>query len=71
MMLNGDSGNETVGGSGGYRCDARMNALGGVVSVGYDWPVAANAPLSMGLRLSAETADFRDTPAIGLPAFRH
>ncbi len=62
---------ETFGGSGAWRCDARRNALGGAVSMGYDWPVAEGAPVSMGVRLSAEAANFAATPAIGLPAFRH
>lgn len=58
-------------GNGGYRCDARMNALGGVVSLGYDWPVAADAPVAVGIRLSAEAANFGSTHSIALPAFRH
>jgi hypothetical protein len=62
---------ETFGGSGAWRCDARMNALGGSVSMGYDWPVAEGSPVSMGVRLSAEAANFDATPSIGLPAFRH
>ena len=71
ILLDGNPPEGTISGSGGYRCDARQNALGGVVSVGYDWPVTTQAPVSMGLRLSAEAAGFQDTPAIGLPAFRH
>jgi hypothetical protein len=70
-MLDNDSDTETFGGSGGYRCDARMKALGGVVSVGYNWPVARGAPVAVGLRLTAEAANFGATQAIGLPAFRH
>jgi hypothetical protein len=62
---------ETVGGSGAYRCDARMKALGGVVSAGYDWSVSRDKPVSVGIRLSAEAANFGPTSAIGLPAFRH
>jgi hypothetical protein len=68
--FDGDS-QGTIEGSGNYRCGARKNALGGMVSVGYDWPVAAEAPVTMGVRLTAEAAGFHDTPAIGLPAFRH
>lgn len=59
-----------IGGSGGYVCDGHKNALGGMVSVGYDWRVSTQAPVSMGVRLSAEAADFSAGP-IGLPAFRH
>jgi hypothetical protein len=62
---------DTIGGTGGYRCDDRKKALGGALSVGYDWPVADGAPVSMGLRLSGEAANFSATPAVGLPAFRH
>jgi hypothetical protein len=62
---------ETITGSGAYVCDARMKALGGAVSAGYDWPVSPGKPVSVGLRLSAEAADFGATRAIGLPAFRH
>jgi hypothetical protein len=62
---------ETFGGSGAWRCDARVKALGGAVSMGYDWAVARDSPLSMGVRLSAEAANFGATPVIGLPAFRH
>jgi hypothetical protein len=69
--LDDDQYGETLGGSGAYRCDARMKALGGVLSVGYDWPVSPNRPVSVGLRLSAEAANFGPTPALGLPAFRH
>jgi hypothetical protein len=69
--LDDDQYGETVGGSGAYRCDARMKALGGVVSVGYDWPVSRDKPVSVGMRLSAEAANFGSTRAIGLPAFQH
>jgi hypothetical protein len=69
--LDGDVDEGSDSGSGAYRCDARMRALGGVVSVGYDWPVSANRPITAGLRLTAEAANFGATPAIGLPAFRH
>ena len=57
------------GGSGGYRCDAKKGALGVALSAGYDWPAAG--PVSMGVRLTAEGANFSAIPAIGLPAFRH
>jgi hypothetical protein len=60
-----------IGGSGGYLCDAHKNALGGTVSVGYDWRVSTRAPVSMGLRLSAEAAGFSAEGPVGLPAFRH
>jgi hypothetical protein len=70
VALDGDA-DETFGGGGAWRCDARMKALGGAVSVGYDWPVAEGEPVSVGLRLSAEAANFGPTPAIGLPGFKH
>ncbi|MEO6080605.1 MAG: hypothetical protein ABIQ86_12595 [Steroidobacteraceae bacterium] len=56
---------------GAWRCDGRTKALGGAVSMGYDWPAKNRAPVSMGVRLSVEAARFEGTPAIGLPAFRH
>ena len=62
---------ETITGTGATRCDARARATGGAVAVGYDWRVSASSPVSMGVRLSAEAADFGATPAIGMPAFRH
>lgn len=70
VILFGDE-DDTFEGSGAFRCDARMKALGGAVSVGYDWPAKDGAPLSVGWRLSAEVANFDATPAINLPAFRH
>jgi hypothetical protein len=60
-----------IGGGGGYVCDAHNNALGGTVSVGYDWRVSTQAPVSMGVRLSAEAANFSAEGPIGLPAFKH
>jgi hypothetical protein len=70
LLVDDYASNETVGGgSGAYRCDARNAAFSGAVSAGYDWP--ASGPVSMGLRLTAEAANFRTTPVIGLPAFRH
>jgi hypothetical protein len=71
QLLNDDYiSNDTIdGGSGAYRCDAKKGALGVALSAGYDWPVAG--PMSMGVRLTAEGANFRATPSIGLPAFRH
>lgn len=57
--------------SGAWRCDGRTKALGAAVSMGYDWPIKDGAPVSMGVRLTAETARFGGTPAIGLPGFRH
>lgn len=62
---------EDTGGTGAWRCDARRMALGGSVSVGYDWPKQTRSHLSMGVRLSAEAANYADSPDIGLPAFRH
>ena len=62
---------ETISGTGATRCDARARAAGGTVAVGYDWPVSPRSPVSVGMRLSAEAANFGATPAIGVPAFRH
>ena len=58
------------GGTGAWRCDAARKALGGSLSVGYDWPVANNSG-SLGVRLTAEAADYDRTPGADLPAFRH
>lgn len=71
LLLNDDLLDEDTGGTGAWRCDARRMALGGSVSVGYDWPKLTRSHLSMGVRLSAEAANYGDSPAIGLPAFRH
>jgi hypothetical protein len=60
-----------IGGSGGYVCDAHKNALGGMVSMGYDWRVSRSAPVSMGIRLSAEVANFSAEAPQGLPEFKH
>jgi hypothetical protein len=59
------------GGSGSWRCDGTRHALGGSVSIGYDWRLARNAPLLMGVRLTAEGANYPATRSIGLPKFRH
>jgi hypothetical protein len=61
---------DTDGGSGAWRCDASRKALGGTVSVGYEWQTT-DAPISMGVRLSAEAARFSGSPALGMPAFQH
>ncbi len=58
-------------GSGAFRCDAARRAVGGAVSVGYDWQAGRNAPVWLGVRLSAEAARFSESPGAGLPAFRH
>jgi hypothetical protein len=57
--------------SGAYRCDASRKALGGSVSLGYDWKLSREAPVSVGARLTAEAANFSATPSAGLPAFKH
>jgi hypothetical protein len=41
------------------------------VSIGYDWRVERNSPLHMGVRLSAEGANYSATRSIGVPKFRH
>lgn len=58
-------------GSGAWHCDASRRALGGSVSIGYDWRVDREAPLFVGVRLAAEAANFRADPAIGMPKLRH
>lgn len=59
------------GGSGAWRCDASRKALGGSVSAGYDWRLARGTPLTMGVRLTAEAANYSGIRAIDLPRFRH
>jgi hypothetical protein len=59
------------GGSGAYRCDASRRALGGSVSVGYDWRLGEDAPVLLGARLSAEAANFPSRNGVGPPSFRH
>lgn len=59
------------GGSGNWDCKASRHALGGSVSIGYDWRVNRNAPLYMGWRLSAEGANYSASRSIGVPKFRH
>lgn len=59
------------GGSGAYHCDASRNALGGSVSAGYDWRVARGTPLSMGVRITAEAANYGEIRSIDLPRFKH
>lgn len=71
LLLDDDYLYDTVSGSGAYRCGARTRALGGALTVGYDWAVSRTAPVSTGVRLTAEAADFGSTPAIALPGFRH
>lgn len=58
------------GGTGAWQCDARHHALGGAVSVGYDWPLRT-LPATMGVRLTAEAADFAGKPEVTMPSFRH
>lgn len=57
-------------GSGAMRCDAAQRALGGSVSVSYDWALK-RAPATMGVRLSAEAANYKGEPRVDMPAFRH
>lgn len=52
------------------RCDAAQRALGGSVSVSYDWALP-RTPATMGLRLSAETARFKSEPDVNMPSFQH
>lgn len=59
------------GGSGAWRCDAARHALGGSVSIGYDWRVGGDSPLLMGVRLSAEGANYSNSRNIDVPKFRH
>jgi hypothetical protein len=71
MLLLLDDDDLSDGGSGAWRCDASRLALGGSVSVGYDWNVGAVDGVSYGVRLSAEAANFSKSPGIGMPAFQH
>ena len=71
MLLIDDDYLDYSDGSGAYRCDASRKALGGAVSVGYDWSAAENAPVSVGVRLTAEAANFSRSAGVGLPSFRH
>lgn len=57
-------------GTGAMRCDAAQRALGGSVSVSYDWALP-RTPATMGLRLSAETARFKSEPDVNMPSFQH
>lgn len=71
LIIDDDYLYDTVSGSGAYRCEARSRAMGGSLSVGYDWAVEPDVPVAMGLRLTAEAANFDATRSIGVPAFRH
>ncbi|MDQ2640101.1 MAG: hypothetical protein M3Y79_05940 [Pseudomonadota bacterium] len=71
LMLLFDEDYLYTSGSGSWRCDAARRALGGAVSVGYDWRAGRNAPVSLGVRVTAEAARFSASPAAGLPAFHH
>ncbi len=57
-------------GSGAWRCDASRQALGGSVSVGYDWPID-DLPAAWGVRLTAEAANYGPRPSEGMAPFRH
>lgn len=70
LLLSDDDYYSNDRGSGAWRCDAAGKALGAAVSLGYDWPVARNS-VSMGVRLTAEAANFAGAPAAELPSFRH
>lgn len=58
------------GGTGAWQCDAARRALAGSVSVGYDWPLA-RMPATLGVRLTAEAANYAGKPTLDMPAFRH
>lgn len=57
-------------GTGAMRCDAAQRSLGGSVSVSYDWALQ-RTPATLGLRLSAEAANFKGEPDVNMPSFRH
>lgn len=59
-----------VDGSGARLCDASRRALGGTLSVGYDWPLE-RVPATWGLRLTAEAANYDGKPSVGMAPFRH
>jgi hypothetical protein len=71
LLLVFDEGHIYSEGSGAWLCDGARRAFGGSVSVGYDWQARPDAPVWLGVRLSAEAARFSASPAVGLPAFRH
>jgi hypothetical protein len=58
-----------VGSVGSTRC-RNLSALGGALSVGYQWPLG-DSGTSMGLQLRGEAANFAASSQAGLPAFHH
>lgn len=70
LLLDEDYVPDNGSGSGAWRCDAARKAMGGSLSVGYDWPVAADSA-SFGVRLTAEAANFSRSPGTDLPSFSH
>jgi len=58
-------------GTGAWNCDARQYALGGSLSLGYDWRLSSSAPVTMGVRLTAEAARYERNREFDMPAFRH
>jgi hypothetical protein len=71
LMVVFDSDYLYTDGSGAWQCDAARRAFGGALSVGYDWQAGRDAPVSVGVRLTAEAAHFSAGPPTGQPAFRH
>jgi len=70
LMLDDDDLQDSDGGTGAWQCDASSKALGGLVSVGYDWPLAAGSA-AMGVRLTAEAANHARSPGTDLSSFGH
>ena len=66
VLLFGDM---QVGSVGSTRC-RNLSALGGALSVGYQWPLG-DSGTSMGLQLRGEAANFAASSAAGTPAFHH
>jgi hypothetical protein len=57
-------------GSTHWECKSSLKALGGSVSIGYQWPLP-DPGSSIGLQLRGEAANFAASSTAGTPAFRH
>jgi hypothetical protein len=53
-----------------WECKSSLKALGGSVSIGYQWPLS-DPRSSIGLQLRGEAANFAASSTAGTPAFRH
>jgi hypothetical protein len=66
-LLGGDVDSDSGRGTG---CD-RLRTFGAAVSVGYQWWLGEDAPVSLGLQLRGETAKFAASSKARTPQFRH